>query len=139
MKEKIKAIGSFALVMAIVLGGIEGCNMGFNNRTINRPAYRTESRASGLTGHVEYTKYLDGSQDVKINRGFWSTLFGSELHQDLDGDGFVDRIRLNSSELKMYRLYDILVRGHDYPANKARFDAADKQLQELAAKYPAKK
>jgi len=139
MKDTIKMIGIYAGIIGAMLLGTRGCDMAFNNRTINKPAYHTESRATGLTGHVEYTRYSDGSQDVKIYPGLSHRLFGSELHQDLNGDGLVDRIRQDGPEWKMHRLYDLLVREHDYQANKGRFDEADKQLQELTAKYPAKK
>jgi len=138
MNETIKMMGIYAGMIGIMLLGGRGCNMAFNNRTINKPAYHTESHATGLTGHVEYTRYSDDSQDVKIYPGFGHRLFSSELHQDLNGDGLVDRIRQDGPEWKMHRLYDILVREHDYQTNEKRFDEADKQLQELAAKYPAK-
>jgi hypothetical protein len=129
----------FAGIIGAALLGARGCNMAFNNRTINKPAYHTESRATGLAGHVEYTRYSDGSQDVKIYPNLGHRLFGSELHQDLDGDGLVDRIRQDGPEWKMNRLNGILVRKHDYQANKERFDESDRQLQELTTEYPAKK
>ncbi len=138
MGEAAKTIGIWIGMIGAILLGTRGCDMAFNNRTIDKSAYHTESRATGLTGHVEYTRYSDGSQDVKIYPGFSHRWFGSELQQDLNGDGLVDRIRQDGPEWKMHRLYDILVREQDYKANKARFDEADKQLQELAAKYPVK-
>jgi hypothetical protein len=139
MDELTKTIGLYAGIMAIFFGGIRGCNMAFNNRSIDKPAFRSESRALGIYGHIEYTLYSDGSQDVKEYPGFAHRFFDSELHQDLNGDGLVDRIRQNGSELKMNRLAELLVREHDYPTHKKRFDKADKQLQDLMAKYPVTK
>jgi hypothetical protein len=76
---------------------------------------------------------------VKEYPGLSHRLFDSELHQDLDGDGFVDRIRRNGAEWKMNNLSELLVREHDYDAHKERFDEADTQLKELMDKYPEKK
>jgi len=139
MKDTLKMIGIYAVMFAALLGGVRGCNMAWNNRSLDKPAYQTESYATGLTGHVEFTRYSDGSMDVKEYPGLGHRIFDSELHQDLNGDGFVDRIRRNGAELKMNRLSEILVRENDYQANKERFDKADTQLQDLIAKYPAKK
>ena len=139
MKDTLKTIGVGAAIIATLLGGVRGCNMAWNNRTLNKPAYTSVNYATGLTGHIEYTRYADGSQDVKEYPGLGHRLFDSELHQDLNGDGLVDRIRQNGAEWKMNRLSDLLVREHDYQANKERFDEADRQLQELMAKYPIRK
>lgn len=128
-------LACMAGILAIPFLVGRGCNMACNNRTIDRPAYHTESYATGITGHVEYTKYSDSSQDVKIYPGLSHRLFDSELYQDLDGDGLVDRIRQNGSEIKMNRLSELLVREHDYEANKDRFDKADAKLQELMEEY----
>lgn len=131
MKELI--IG--AAVLAALGGGMRACNNSWNNRIIEKPTHYTTSYATGLTGHVEYTRYTDGSQDVKRYPGLGHRLWDSELHQDLDGDGLVDRIRKNGAEWKMNRLNELLIREYDYDDNQERFDSADKQLQELAAKY----
>ena len=139
MKDTIKMISIGAGIIGAMLLGARGCNMAWNNRSTDKPAYRTESRASGLYGHVEYTRYSDGSQDVKEYHGFAHRLFDSELHQDLNGDGLVDRIRRDGPEWKMHRLNDILERKVDYESNKDRFDKADAQLKELMIKYPARK
>jgi len=142
MGEILKIAGTYTSLLAGIIGIVllagRGCNNYLNNRTIDKPAYHTESRALGLSGHVEYTKYLDGSQDVKIYPSLGHRLFNSELHQDLNGDGLVDRIREDGSELKANRLKDILIRKQDYSINKERFDKADRQLQELMTKYPTK-
>ena len=139
MKDTIKMISIGAGIIGAMLLGARGCNMAWNNRSTDKPAYRTESRASGLYGHVEYTRYSDGSQDVKEYHGFAHRLFDSELHQDLNGDGLVDRIRQNGAGWKMNHLSELLIREHDYDGNKDRFDEADAQLQDLTVKYPEKK
>ena len=139
MKDVSKTIGAGVAIVAALLGGVRGCNMAWNNRTLDKPAYTSVNYATGLTGHIEYTRYADGSQDVKEYPGLGHRLFDSELHQDLNGDGFVDRIRQNGAEWKMNRLSELLVREQDYQTNKNIFYEADNQLQELIAKYPAKK
>ena len=120
-----------------LIGGLigRGCNMLCNNRKINKPAYKTVSYATGLNGHVEYTRYKDGSQDVKIYPGLGHRMWDSELNQDLDGNGKIDRIRKNGSELKMNKLSELLVREHDYKEHKERFDKADGRLKGLMEKY----
>lgn len=139
MNSITKEIMIGVAIIAGLLGGARGCNMAWNNRTLNNPAYTSVNYANGLTGHVEYTRYADGSQDVKEYPGLGHRLFDSELHQDLKGDGLVDRIRQNGAEWKMNSLSNLLVREYDYQDNKRQFDEADKQLQELMMKYPVKK
>ena len=143
MRDSLKmigvSVGIFAGIMGPVLLGVRGCNMALNNRSIEKSAYHLESRATGLNGHIEYTRYSDGSQDVKKYPGLGHRLFDSELHQDLNGNGLVDRIRKNGAEWKMNRLSELLAREDDYQSNKERFDEADKQLQGLMEKYPTKK
>jgi len=139
MKDRLDMIGLYLAIIAVALGGTRGCNMLFNNRSLDKPAYHIESYSTGLTGHIEFTRYFDGSIDVKEYPGLGHRLFDSELHQDINGDGLVDRIRKNGSELKMNQLSEILVRETDYQTNKKRFDKADTQLQDLITKYPSKK
>ncbi|MDD5192037.1 MAG: hypothetical protein PHH54_01640 [Candidatus Nanoarchaeia archaeon] len=139
MKKSLKPIVSAAIILGAALLGSKIYNSALNNRSINKPAYHTESCATGLSGHIEYTRYPDGSQDVKIYPGISHQYADSKLYQDLNGDGIVDRIRENGSLLKANRLTEILIREHDYSQNKKRFDEADKQLQELMTKYPSKK
>jgi hypothetical protein len=136
MDGLIKSIGMYAGLLVLIAGVSRGCNVAFNNRTINNQAYHTESRATGLNGHIEYTRYKDGSQDVKIYPSWGHRMFSSELHQDLNGDGLIDRIRQDGPEWKDNRLNTILVRKFDYQQNKARFDKADKELNSLMNKYP---
>ena len=72
------------------------------------------------------TVYADGTQDVKEYPGLGHRIFDSELRQDLNGDGLVDRIRRNGSELKMHRLSELLVRKNDYLGNKDSSGTATK-------------
>jgi len=135
MKESWKVLGTFAGTIGIAFLLIRGCNMACNNREINKPSHQTVSYATGITGHVEYTRYSDGSQDVKIYPGIGHRFWDSELYQDLDGDGLVDKIRRNGAEWKMNRLSELVVREHDYESHKERFDKADATLQELTEEY----
>ncbi len=139
MKDRLKPSLALLGIVGVLLLSVRGCNMAFNNRTLIKPAYISNSYAQGLYGHIEYTKYSDGSRDVKIYPGFAHRLFDSELHQDLDGDRKVDRIRQNGAEWKMNRLSELLVRENDYSANQERFDEADGQLQNLIKKYDGQK
>ena len=111
-------IWKYSLIFIIILLlGIRGCNMAWNHGIIENSTYKTVSFATGLNGHVEYTKFADGSQDVKIYPGLGHGLFDSELHQDLNGDGKVDRIRQNGAEWKMNALNEILDRRLDYQSH----------------------
>ena len=137
-KVSLRNTLTYAVGMGVLLLGVTGLNRALNSRTINKPAYQTESRATGLSGHIEYTKYFDGSQDVKVYPGLGHRIYGSEIHQDFNGDGIVDRIRFDGPEWKMHRLGNILERSHNYQTDRKTFDNADKQLRELMAKYPKK-
>ncbi len=139
-KELLRSIGtiagSFIGVIGLTALGTKGCNMACNDREILKKSYKTLSYSTGLAGHVEYTKYNDSSQDVKVYPDFGHRIFSSELDQDLNGDGLVDRIRLNSGELKMNKLNEILIRQYDYESYRKEFEKADLRLQELMKKYP---
>ena len=113
--------------------------MAWNNRNLDKPGYQTESYATGLTGHIEFTRYSDGSMDVKEYPGLGHRMFDSELHQDINGDGLIDRIRKNGAEWKMNHLSELLVRKHDYDSHKEKFNEADARLKDLITKYPVKK
>jgi len=115
--------------------GIRGCNELLNDRDIANPGYYAVSHATGLSGHTEYVKYADGSRDVKRYFGLGHRLWSSELDQDTDGDGLVDKIRESGSEFMMHRLGDVLVRKYDYAEYKERFEEADMQMHELMEKY----
>lgn len=108
----------------------KGCSIILYNDTINKPGYHAESFSTGIVGHTIYTKYSDGSQDAIVVPDLpWSR---GRFHQDLDGDGLVDRIRPVRGGFK-----DILIRSIDYQSHKEEFDEADKQLKELIQKYPS--
>ena len=128
-------IVTYACIIALTLAGARGCNMIWNNQEIIAPSHHSVSYVTGISGHVEYTRFVDGSQEFKEYPGWGHKLFDSELNQDIDGDGLVDRIRRNGSEMKMNSLTEILIRKNDYDAHRERFDAADEQLQELAEQY----
>lgn len=138
MKNRLKEIGStigfFAFGIGASLAGIRGCNMFWNNEILKEPAYTSHSYATGVSGHIEYVKYSDGSSDVRICPDF-NRLFDSELHQDLNGDKKIDRIRQIGAELKMNNLNELLVRETDYFIHKERFDEADEQLRKLIRDY----
>ncbi len=141
MKETL-TLKTIVTGLVIIVGGICGVigyNVALNNRTLFRPGYTSVNYATGLTGHTEYTRYADGSQDVNKYPGIVYRALDSEFHQDLNGDGLVDRIRRNGAEWKMNRLGKVLVRKLDYPSHSKMFDKADEQLQALMAKYPARK
>ncbi len=71
----------FPFTYLIILAGIIGLgssklNSYFNNKEITNPKYHMVSYSRGINGHVEYVKYSNGSQDVKIYPNFGLTLFG---------------------------------------------------------------
>jgi len=138
MGKDLGAILFVGTLLVLPLGGVAGCNRAFNNKTIETPAYELHSYGTGINGHVEYTKYSDGSQDIKVYPGWGHRMFDSDLFQDLDGDGKVDKIRRNGAEWKMNSIREILVREQDYKANKKRFDNADERLQDLMVTYHPK-
>ena len=106
-----------------------GCNRVLNNRNIKSPGKQTISYASGIIGHKEYTKYEDGSADLKVYPDIIGHRYASsKLYEDLNGDGLVDKIRINGPEFLMHRLNKILVRKYDYQSNQSEFDKADKEL-----------
>lgn len=129
------------LAAVLILGGAVSLPLGIaylqnsitTNRTISKPAYVMFSEARGL-GHIEFTKYKDGSSDVKAYPTLrWN--ISSDLMQDLNGDGKVDRIRMQGTWFKKERLNDILVREYDYSKHQSEFDNADSTLQELMQRY----
>ena len=121
--------------MGIILSGTRACNNLWNNRHIKNSTHETYSYATGLTGHVEYSEYADGSVDIKIYPGLGHRLFDSKLYQDLDGDDKIDRIRENGAEWKMNRLDHLLSREIDFGEHREEFEEADEALKELIAKY----
>jgi hypothetical protein len=130
MKEETNTILSKVIGGLLLLGLSRGCNMAFNNRNITTPAAKISSRATGLIGHVEKVEYSDGMADVKVYPSFWGHRYASSrLYQDIDGDGLVDKIRINGPEWQMNRLKYVLDRVHDYEKWKDQFDYGDKLLQ----------
>jgi len=134
--EEIKLIGQYALIMGLLLGGLRGCNMLWNNTETLTPSRHTISHATGLVGHNEYTQYANKSVDLKVYPGnpFGHRWFESRLYQDLNGDGKVDRIRINGPEFTLHHLKDILSREGDYASHKEDFDLGDKLLTEESKK-----
>ena len=135
MNEWTRNILIWAGTLAFIAGASKGLNMIFNDRTIKGQSYNTESHSTGISGHVEYTLCKDGSRDVKIYPSFGHTMFSSELYQDLNGDGLVDRIRQEGPAMKNHSLKNILIRKFDYQQNKEIFDKADNQLSALMNEY----
>lgn len=134
-KSLLAVVGINASILAAPALGTRLINMAWNNRSADNPGYHMESFATGITGHVEFIRYNDGSMDVKEYPGIGRRIFDSELYQDLDGDGLVDRIRRNGAEWKFNKLNEVLVRNQDYETHQGRFDKADEQLQDLIDKY----
>jgi hypothetical protein len=138
LKNKLIKYGAAVAFPLIILGGIRACNNAWNNKSIENPGYQTESKSLGLFGHTEFTRYYDGSYDVKTYPRLSHRYFDSQLDQDLNGDCLVDRIRQSGSEVRMNSLKKILTREKDYSTNRELFDKADSQLQDLIIKYPEK-
>ena len=137
-RPKIRCVSwiiSYSLFLGIGFLITRGCNNLFNNKQMKSNFYSTDSYAIGITGHVEYTRYNDKSKEIKVYPGLGHRLFDSELLQDLNGDGKIDRIRRNGAEWKVNSLIEILVREYDFDKNKDRFDEADKMLMGLIEKY----
>ncbi len=109
-----------------------------NNQHLSHPGYAVVSSARGICGHTEYSRYEDGSQDVKVYFGLGHDLFDSLFYQDINGDGKVDRIRRESGKIKMNRLEELLMRTYDYQQHKKDFDEADRVLRGQMQKYQNK-
>lgn len=135
LKDILISAAALGTLFACSFLGFRGYDMLWNNRHITTPAHQTISYATGISGHVEYTKYTDGSHDIKIYPGLGHRLFDSELYQDLDGDGDVDRIRRNGPEWKSNQLTKLLVRETDYESHQREFDEADEILQKMMENY----
>jgi len=138
VRERFFEWGLLSLFAGAMFLGVRGCNYCFNNFQTKEESHQTVSYSTGITGHVEYTRYKDGSQDVKVYPGVGHRLWDSDLFQDLNGDGKVDRIRRNGPEWKVNSLTEVLVRKQDYETNRERFDKADARLRELRAEYAEK-
>jgi len=140
MAGSIKSWGKVLILYGAFIGGVllgtKACDMAFNNQTVLKPGYFMKSKATGIMGHEEYVQYTDGSREVKLYPNIIGHRYGSsEFYQDLNGDGKVERIRINGPEWKMHKLETILIRENDYETNKEKFDKADQKLQELMKQY----
>src|SRR3989344_7278745 len=114
MSKLSKLASWIAVPLVVVVAPLiiaKGCNSLIYQDTINKPGYHAESFSTGLAGNIIYTKYSDGSQDVKIRPGW--PFMRERFHQDLNGDGLVDRTRLGSPFVRG-GLKDILIRSTDY-------------------------
>jgi len=140
MKDKTKRsifrFGVSLLPYVALFGIIAGMNRVCNNRHVVTKSHETYSHGTGFTGHIEYTRFSDGSQCVKTYPGIGHRLWDSELLQDFDGDGEVDSIRKNGAEWKFNRLSYILIKEIDLEGNEMKFEKANKKLQELMVRYP---
>ena len=134
-REYVFRIVFYMVIFLLILSAVTGLNMYFNNQNISTDAYTLHSYATVLSGHIEYVKYSDGSQEVKVYSWFGHRLYDSALYQDLNGDNKIDRIRRNAPELKHNKICLLLVREYDYEENKKIFDKADNQLLKLRTKY----
>ncbi|HLC77689.1 MAG TPA: hypothetical protein VJH92_01030 [Candidatus Nanoarchaeia archaeon] len=133
MGEGLKALGFVSAWAALLLGIPYIINRGCNSQEINKPGYSAVSKPTGWVGHKEYIRYGNGAQEVVTYPSTgWTE---SRRLEDIDGDNSVDRIKINSSGAKSFRLDNVLIREHDYAANKEEFDGADKELREASAKY----
>jgi hypothetical protein len=135
-EEEIKPLAGYFLITGLCLLGMRGCNMLWNNSETITPSRHTLSRAAGLVGHQEYTKYADGSADLKVYPGnpLGHRWFESRLYQDLNGDGKVERIRINGPEFTLHHLKDILSRDAEYSSHKEDFDLGERILAEESKK-----
>ncbi|MBI2045485.1 hypothetical protein HYT23_05480 [Candidatus Pacearchaeota archaeon] len=129
-KEWTYVLGAVAVPLVLAVGINRGCN----NQAISHPGYHAVSKANGLSGHTEYVKYADGSQEVKIYPGLGHGLFSSRLLEDFNGDSLIDRIRENSGTIQANKLKRILIRDFDSTAYKEEFAEADRELQEQIIK-----
>ncbi len=137
MKAGMKAAFVAVFGFGASLLAVKSCNEYYNSRSLITPAYRMESFTTGVSGHIEYIRYADHSQDVIIYPEFGLRFSDSELHQDLNGDGKVDRMRRNSGEWKRHSLVEMLIRTTDYEEHQHRFGEADALLQRLMQSYPS--
>ncbi len=133
MSESLKALAFVLGVSGTTILTMGVVNNALNNQAINKPGYSLFSEANGLYGHTEYLRYENGSQEVII---FPSHRYSYEVKffNDLNGDGFVDRIRSNGNGLKFNKLQEVLIRKHDFDSHKTEFAEADSTLQALSGR-----
>lgn len=137
LNKNIVAVGVFVAFTSTSLGISYLYNRALiNGRIVSSPEYIMISETKGF-GYTEYTKYKDGSQDIKEYPSF-RFLVSADLIQDLNGDGKADRIRIEGPKWeshKLHKLTEILVRESDYNSHKEDFDLADKSLAKSQAKF----
>lgn len=143
MNKEFK-LGGFLVKVLIWLAVIfllpRGCNMLWNNRHIQTESTETISYAKGFIAHIEYTKYGDGSEDIKKYPDVLGHRYlSSVLYQNFDRDNTIDRIRKNGPEWKMHRLTKIVVRETDYEEHKKEFDKGDELLVKVRKRAEEKR
>lgn len=130
MNRNLLLAGSLTLLLGVSMSSI--CNRLLNNKKVETAGYISISVAKGIAGHVEYTCYKGGLQEVKA----YPRMIGDTEHYlDFNGDNAVDRIRVEGSALKLNSLREILIRENDYPLHKEEFDDADKMMKEMSEKH----
>lgn len=135
MKEEGVRLVFTGLVLAVVAVASRGCNNLWNNRTLKTNSSITHSFATGINGHVEFTKYRKGGCDAKVYHSLGHTYLDSELLEDFDGDGKVDRIRSNRGDFLYNRQSELLVRTDDFEEYRHRFEESDAYMAELRSLY----
>lgn len=123
------------VMASVIISGIHGCNRFNNNRVEKNQGYELYSRTVGISGHEEFVRYKDGSQEVKTYSGIGHRVFSSKLYRDLEGNNLVDQIRVQGGEIKMNKLTKLLIRELDYTTHKGEFNEADNKLLELKKRY----
>jgi len=136
--ETVKSWQGIVIKLALCGALIFGPNYAFNTRKIITPTSIGESKVKGMWGHTEYVIHSNGSQEFKsyssVGHKYGSSTFGL----DIEGDGKIDVLRINGSELGANRFKDSLIRSLDYSSNKKKFDEADIKLEELRSQYFSK-
>ena len=131
-------LGVTAVVVAPASIISRACNYVTNTGARQTTAYNVVSYSDGFFGHVDYTRFPDGSQDVLVIPESFRGGIDTMLYQDNDGDGTVDLIRTWAVQgLDRRRLEVIAARSIDYDSQRGKFDAADMLLQDLMRRHGA--
>lgn len=132
MDELLKVLIKCALLIGIGVGagaGLHrGCNVHYNSYETRTPKYHTVSKATGIAEHIDYTKYADGTEEIRFSPGI--RINPEKIYFNSGKDNEVDRIRKHSNHTGKLEL---LVRDLDYETNKEEFDKADQLLLEYRA------
>ena len=132
MDDLIKYLGKTALLLGVLFGSIigisRGCNVHFNSYETKTSKYHTVSKATGVGEHIDYTKYDDGTEEVRVRPGL--RLNPEKIYSNSGQDNKVDRIRNHSNHTGKLELF---IRETDYENNKEEFDKADQLLLEYRA------